>query len=257
MIPQRDWAAHQAGIPILYYLNRDETLKEKRLRLPKSPRTVHRLLRENGRIASRPSLVPDPIERPAPMQHWQLDFKDASSVPADPHGKRHHVVETLNIIDQGTSVLVAHHVRSDFSAETALAAVAQTEAPHGLPTSIPLDRDTRWVGTPQGSDFPAALVRFCHALGVAVVLCDPHHPEQNGFVERYHRTLNQECLKPERPKTLDEVRQVTEAFATHYNWQRPHQGMSCGNQPPRVAFPHLPLSPFFLIWSIPMPLLVV
>jgi len=82
------------------------------------------------------------------MQHWQLDFKDASSVPADPHGKKQHVVETLNIIDKGTSVLVAHHVRSDFTAETALAAVAETFAEHGLPTSITLDRDTRWVGAP-------------------------------------------------------------------------------------------------------------
>jgi len=53
------------------------------------------------------------------------------------------VVETLTIIDKGTSVLVAHHVRSDFTAETALAAVAQTFAEHGLPTSITLDRDTR------------------------------------------------------------------------------------------------------------------
>jgi len=67
--------------------------------------------------------------------------------------------------------------------------------------------------------------------------------ESNGFVERYHRTLNQECLKLSRPKTLDEVRQVTEAFATHSNWQRPHQGISCGNRPPRVAFPTLPSLP--------------
>ena len=76
-----------------------------------------------------------------------------------------------------------------------------------------------------------------------MLLCDPHHPQHNGFVERYHRTLNQECLQRERPKTLDEVRQVTEAFATHSNWQRPHQGISCGNQPPRVAFPNLPSLP--------------
>jgi hypothetical protein len=27
------------------------------------------------------------------------------------------------------------------------------------------------------------------------------------------------------------------------NWQRPHQGISCGNRPPRVAFPHLPALP--------------
>jgi transposase InsO family protein len=225
---------------ILYYLDRDESLKEQGLRLPTSTRTIHRLLQENGRIAARQPRLTDPIERPKPMEHWQLDFKDASTVPADPHGKRQHVVETLNIIDKGTSILVAHHVRSDFTAETALAAVAETFSSHGLPASMTLDRDTRWVGAPQGSDFPAALVRFCQSLGVAVLICDPHHPQQNGFVERYHRTLNQECLSLHRPKTLDEVCQVTEAFATHYNWQRPHQGISCGNQPPRVAFPNLP-----------------
>lgn len=228
---------------ILYYLDRDESLKEQGVRLPKSTRTIHRLLRENGRIASRLPHLTDPIERPKPMEQWQLDFKDASSVPADPHGKKQHVVETLNIIDKGTSILVAHHVRTDFTAETALAAVAQTFAEQGLPASITLDRDTRWVGAPQGSDFPAALVRFCHVLGVAVLICDPHHPQQNGFVERYHRTLNEECLKLHRPKTLEEVRQVTEDFAAHYNWQRPHQGIACGNQPPRVAFPELPALP--------------
>ena len=128
---------------ILSYLNRDEPLKESKLRLPKSTRTIHRLLRENGRIASRLPKVSEPRERPAPMQQGPLAFKDASSVPTDPHGKKPHVVETLKIIDQGTSVLGAHHVRSDFRAETALAAVVQTEAPHGLPTSITLDRDTQ------------------------------------------------------------------------------------------------------------------
>src|ERR1700751_3721636 len=53
---------------ILYYLSRDEILKEKQLRLPKSTRTVHRLLRENGRIGSHLPALTDPIERPEPMQ---------------------------------------------------------------------------------------------------------------------------------------------------------------------------------------------
>src|SRR5215471_9490541 len=118
---------------ILYYLGRDESLKEKGVRLPKSTRTIHRLLRENGRIASRLPHLTDPIERPKAMEHWQLDFKDASTVPADPHGKKQQVVETLNIIDKGTSILVAHHVRTDFTAETRLSAVAQTFAEQGLP----------------------------------------------------------------------------------------------------------------------------
>jgi hypothetical protein len=137
------------------------------------------------------------------MQQGPLDFKDASSVPADPHGKKQQVVETLNSIDKGTSVLVAHHVRSDFTAETALGAVAET---FGSTRITYLHHSgpghTASVGAPQGSDFPAALVRYCHALGVAVVLCDPHHPQQNGFVERYHRTLNQECLRARAAQDL-------------------------------------------------------
>jgi hypothetical protein len=75
---------------------------------------------------------------------------------------------------------------------------------------------------------------------VAVVVCDPHHPQQNGFIERYHRTYGEECLSRHRPTTFEQVREVTEAFVEHYNWQRPHQGIACGNRPPRVAFPDLP-----------------
>jgi hypothetical protein len=56
-------------------------LKEQGVRLPKSTRTIHRLVRENGRIASRLPRLTEPIERSKPMEQWQLDFKDASTVP--------------------------------------------------------------------------------------------------------------------------------------------------------------------------------
>jgi transposase InsO family protein len=228
---------------ILYYLPRDESLQQAQVRLPRSTRTLHRILREQGRIFQRLPTFTDPIERPEPMQHWQLDFKDASTVPADPEGKQQHVVETLNVIDVGTSVLLAAHVAADFTAETALRAVAETFQQHGLPRAIRLDRDPRWVGAPQGSDFPSALLRCCRSLGISVLVCDPHHPQENAFIERYHRSYGQECLDRSRPTTVEQVRQVTETFVEHYNWQRPHQGLSCGNQPPRVAHPELPALP--------------
>ena len=101
---------------LLYYLPRDERLQGERL--PRSTRTIYRLLCEAGRIAHRLPQLHEPLERPAPMSHWQLDFKDASTVPADPDGKRQHVVEVLNVIDVGTSVLVEAQVGADFRAET-------------------------------------------------------------------------------------------------------------------------------------------
>jgi hypothetical protein len=118
----------------------DESLQQARLRLPRSRRTIHRIWCEHDRIGHRLPRLNDPQERPAPMQQWQLDLKDASSVPADPQGKQQQVVETLNVIDVGTSVLLAAHVAPDLT--------AQTFQQHGLPHSIRLDRDPRWVGAP-------------------------------------------------------------------------------------------------------------
>jgi hypothetical protein len=46
-----------------------------------------------------------------------------------------------------------------------------------------------------------------------------------------------------RPGTLQEVCEVTERYRQHYNQERPHQGRSCQNQPPRIAFPSLPVLP--------------
>ena len=136
---------------ILYYLGRDESLKEMGLRLPKSTRTIHRLLRENGRVASRLPQLTEPIERPGPMEQWQLDFKDASTVPADPHGKRQHVVETLNIIDKGTSVLVAHHVRANFQQRRLW------RLSHRRSLNTDYLPPLLWTGTPAGLEPPKAV----------------------------------------------------------------------------------------------------
>src|SRR5207248_2177809 len=107
--------------------------------------------------------------------------KDVSSVPGEPEGKHQHVVETLDVVDMGTSMLLEAQVQPDFTAQTALEAVAHILQKHGRPELLTLDRDVRWVGSPQGSDFPSALLRFCSCLGIAVEVCDPHHPQQNAF----------------------------------------------------------------------------
>lgn len=46
-----------------------------------------------------------------------------------------------------------------------------------------------------------------------------------------------------RPQTLEQVREITTNFLYHYNTERPNQALSCGNLPPRVAFPTLPSLP--------------
>jgi hypothetical protein len=118
------------------------------------------------------------------MSAWQIDFKDASTVPADPYGKQQHVVEILNVVDMGTSIVVAAHVHANFHAQTALEAMAEVLEHHGKPDSITLDRDTRWVGSASGRDFPSAFLRFLLCLGIHPNVCPPHRPDLNAFVER-------------------------------------------------------------------------
>jgi hypothetical protein len=174
---------------LLYYLPRDAHLAASGERLPRSSRTIYRFLREAGRIRQRLPHLQEPTDRPAPMSQWQVDFKDASTVPAQLDGKRQHVVEVLNAVDMGTSVLVAAHVRADFNAETTLQEVASLLRTHGRPQQLTFDRDVRFVSSPQGSDFPSALVRFCHCLGVAVRICDPRYPPPSP-AKRVRRALS-------------------------------------------------------------------
>jgi len=228
---------------ILYSLPRRLTVWQSQLRLPTSTRTVYQILKRNQRIASRPSR-PEPSDkpRPTPLSCWQMDLKDVSTVaddPVEPTGKQQHVAETFNIVDEGTSLLLWSEVRTDFVAETLLASLAEAIERYGVPHRITLDRDPRSVGAPQGSDFPSALLRFGACLGIKMHVCPPRHPQDNGFVERYHRTYQQECVRVDRPATLEQARSATEAFREHDNGQRPNQARSCENRPPLIAFPNL------------------
>lgn len=228
---------------ILYYLERDPSLQQQQLRLPRSTRTIWQILRQYGRIAIRGQRSHTPVERPSPMSSWQLDFKDVSSVPADPTGKQQHVVEVLDIVDVGTSILVDAHVRPDFTAATTLLSLIATFRKQGLPQHITVDRDPRFVGGAHGGDFPAPLVRMLHCFGLHVTICPPQRPDKNAFVERYHRTFDHECLRIVQPSDLSSVQEVTTTFGWHYNYERPNQAISCGNRPPCVAFADLPARP--------------
>jgi hypothetical protein len=228
---------------ILYYLHRDVAMKRTGWHLPTSTSTVWRILDQHDRIVRdrRPEHVP--VDRPAPMRDWQMDFKDVSSVPAEPEGKQQHVVETLNVVDVGTSSVVEAVVRDDFTTETTLFALTQTFLAHGLPNKLTCDRDPRFVGSWSGRDFPSPVIRFLLCLGIDVAVCPARRPDLNAFVERYHRNYSEECLDLHRPTNLDAARQVTQAYVAHYNRERPNQAITCDNQPPLVAFPELPVLP--------------
>jgi len=186
---------------ILYYVHRDPALQRAGVRLPRSQTTIWKILRQAGYIEQDRRRKPRPLELRQPGEEVQFDLKDASSVPADPEGKRQHVVEIANFVDAGTSIWLHREVRGDFDAEALFEVVAQFLRDHGLPRMLTFDNDPRFVGSPSGRDFPSALVRFLLCLGVQPNVIPPHRPDLNAYVERFHRSLGQECLQVHLPRT--------------------------------------------------------
>ena len=227
-------------LAILYYLKRDPILCETGAKLPRSTRTIWKILVQHHRIAHPVPGIPEPEERPEPGVEWGMDFHDVSTVPADPEGKRQHVVEILNMVDHGSSAVVASKPNDDYNAETALRTVADIFQEVGCPDRIRLDRDPRWVGSWTAKDFPSPMLRFLLCLGIQPFVCPPQHPEKNPFVERYHRNFKYECQLVEKPTDLPSVTEVNLKYTRFYNLERPNQARTCGNQPPLVKFPEQP-----------------
>jgi transposase InsO family protein len=80
-------------------------------------------------------------------------------------------------------------------------------------------------------------------LQVQPIVNPPHRPDLKAFVERLHGTLERAYRQRILPGSLEATRQSLPRFQQPYNTQRPHQGLACGNRPPAVAHPQLPLRP--------------
>jgi len=98
---------------------------------------------------------------------------------------------------------------------------------YGLPRAIRSDNGPPFASTGLGGLSPLAV--WWIKLGVVPERIAPGHPEQNGRLERLHRTLNAETASPARA-TLRAQQRAFDAFRRHYNQERPHEAL--GQQPP-------------------------
>jgi putative transposase len=61
-------------------------------------------------------------------------------------------------------------------------------------------------------------------VGIRHILAAPFHPETNGKIERYHRTIKKEItLVPYQ--VPDDLREAIAAFIEYYNYGRYHEGL--------------------------------
>jgi len=49
------------------------------------------------------------------------------------------------------------------------------------------------------------------------VRTSPFYPQSNGKIERWHKSLKGECIRPGTPLTLDDARRLVSGYVDHYN----------------------------------------
>ena len=102
---------------------------------------------------------------------------------------------------------------------------------YGLPRVIRTDNGPPFASVGLGSLTP--LSAWWVKLGIVPERIEPGHPEQNGRLERLHRTLKADTATPPEA-TRRRQRRALDHFRHSYNVERPHEAL--GQRPPSLLY---------------------
>lgn len=186
---------------------------------------VHRLYREEGlsirakprrKRVSAPRVLLPRAERP--HERWSMDFLTDSLVD----GRRFRV---LTIVDNVSRVSPAIEVGSSLTGERVVAVLERLKETLGMPRRIAIDNGPEFVSK--------ALDAWAYRQGVGLEFSRPGKPTDNAYAESFNGRFRDECLNQHWFASLEEARQVIEAWRVEYNTERPHRSLQ--QQTPAAA----------------------
>jgi transposase InsO family protein len=179
-----------------------------------SPATTWRVLKAAGIIGSR-HLTPtrkgrgflQPLE---PHEHWHVDFSYVNI-----GGTFYYL---CSVLDGASRAILAWDIRPQMKEADAEIVIqrAREAHPHARPRIIS-DNGPQFIA----KDFK----EFIRLWQATHVFCSPHYPQSNGKLERWHRTLKEQAIRPRTPLTLDDAKRVVGDFIDHYNHTRLHSAI--------------------------------
>lgn len=179
-----------------------------------SPASVYRVLKAEGLLANRwnkPSRKGTGFVQPlAPHDHWHIDFSYVNV-----GGTFYYLCSILD----GCSRSIVHWEIREAMKEADAELVLQRAR-----EKFPLARPQ--IISDNGPQFVAKdFKEFLRLWQTTHVLTSPHYPQSNGKLERYHRTLKEQAIRPKTPLTLEDARRVVGEFVEHYNTVRLHSAL--------------------------------
>jgi len=178
-----------------------------------SPSSVYRVLKAAGLVHSwqKPTRKGTGFVQPLkPHEHWHIDFSHVNIA-----GTFHYLCTVLD----GCSRYIVHweirQAMREADAELVLQKARELH-PQARPRVIS-DNGPQFVAR----DFK----EFIRLWQTSHVLTSPHYPQSNGKLERWHRTVKEQAIRPKTPLTPEDARRVVAEFVAHYNDVRLHSAI--------------------------------
>jgi putative transposase len=189
-----------------------------------SPSSVYRVLKDAGlmqRHNSKPSLKGKGFQQPLrPHEHWHVDVSYINVAGT--------FFYLCSLLDGCSRSIVHWEIRESMTeadVETILQR-ARERYPDARPRIIS-DNGPQFIA----KDFKE-FIRLC---GMTHVRTSPYYPQSNGKIERWHRSLKAECIRPGVPLSLEDARRLVEGYVRHYNEVRLHSAIGYVTPAARMA----------------------
>ena len=182
--------------------------------------TIHRILRRRDLVRPhqqhRPALKR--FQRDQPNQLWQMDFK---GLPAN----LSQGWMPLSVIDDCSRYAVALESLRSTQRSGVQGVLERVFGEVGLPEAMLLDHGTPWWN----AQHPHGWTRLSIWLmkqNVRLHFSAVRHPQTQGKVERFHRSLQDALHERGFPASREDWPQWLETFRREYNEVRPHEALA-------------------------------
>jgi len=179
-----------------------------------SPASVWRVLKQAGLLSrwkAKPSRKGTGFEQPLqPHQHWHIDVSYINLC-----GTFYYLCSVLD----GYSRFLVHWDLRESMKEADIEVIlerAKEKHPEAKPRIIS-DNGPQFIAR----DFK----EFIRISGMTHVRTSPSYPQSNGKLERWHKSLKSECIRPGTPLSLEDAKRLIQQYVDRYNNGRLHSAI--------------------------------
>jgi transposase InsO family protein len=130
----------------------------------------------------------------------------------------------MTVMDDFTRFILSWELRSDMAAPSLIDVVQQAVDLTEM-TDVPVEDRTVLLSDNGPGYLSRQFNDYLSLVGIRHIVASPYHPQTNGKIERYHRTIKGGLnLVPYGMPS--ELKEAITAFIEYYNYGRYHEGLS-------------------------------